>query len=150
MELILWRHAEAESGYPDALRKLTNTGQDQAKRMAVWLRAKLPENTRIIVSPATRTQQTAAALIEYFATDDTIGPGANAQAVLDAADWPSASGAVVIVGHQPTIGEIVRHLIPVIPAGLSVRTGSVWWIRSQKQDNEIEAILDAVIYPDML
>ncbi|MBX3617930.1 phosphohistidine phosphatase SixA [Nitrosomonas sp.] len=150
MELILWRHAEAENNYPDTARKLTSNGLDQAKRMADWLRAKLPENTRVIVSPTMRTQQTATALTEDFVTNAAIGPGANVQAILDAAGWPGASGAVVIVGHQPTIGEVVSHLIPVVPSGLNVRKGSVWWIRGEEKNNEIEAILHAVIYPDML
>ena len=57
MELILWRHAEAEDGAPDAARQLTEKGLDQAKRMAGWLKSKLPENTQMIVSPTRRTQQ---------------------------------------------------------------------------------------------
>ena len=34
MELILWRHAEAEDGYPDLERALTEKGHEQAKKMA--------------------------------------------------------------------------------------------------------------------
>lgn len=150
MELILWRHAEAEDSYPDTSRVLTNKGLDQAQRMANWLRTKLPEHTQVIVSPTRRTQQTATALTEHFITDGTVGPGANVQAVLNAAGWPSASGVVVIVGHQPTIGEVVHHLIPVVPAGLRVRRGSVWWIRCQEKDMGIESVLHTVMYPDML
>ena len=59
MELILWRHAEAEDGIPDAKRPLTERGQKQARKMAKWLRKRLPEDTRIIVSPALRCRQTA-------------------------------------------------------------------------------------------
>ena len=59
MELILWRHAEAEDGVPDAARELTEKGLDQAKRMSAWLKLRLPENTLIIASPTRRTQQTA-------------------------------------------------------------------------------------------
>ncbi|MEK7844656.1 MAG: histidine phosphatase family protein, partial [Pseudomonadota bacterium] len=50
MELILWRHAEAEEGIPDAERKLTEKGLGQAKRMSDWLKSKLPENTLVIAS----------------------------------------------------------------------------------------------------
>jgi phosphohistidine phosphatase len=59
MELILWRHVEVEDGVPDTERKLTNKRVGQAKSMANWLKSKLPENMRVIVSPAKRTQQTA-------------------------------------------------------------------------------------------
>ena len=34
MDLILWRHAEAEDGMPDAGRKLTEKGLKQAQQMA--------------------------------------------------------------------------------------------------------------------
>jgi phosphohistidine phosphatase len=55
MDLILWRHAEAEDGFPDQGRKLTEKGEKQAAKMAAWLKAHLPEEVRIIVSPTTRT-----------------------------------------------------------------------------------------------
>lgn len=148
MDLILWRHAEAEEGFPDTLRKLTPKGLNQANRMAAWLKQKIPENTRIIVSPAIRTQQTAQALQLNFITDSTIGPGAGADAILAAAHWPDASSAVLIVGHQPTIGEVASYLISSIPAGLRVKKGSVWWIRSQLRDKTIESELHAVMYPE--
>jgi phosphohistidine phosphatase len=150
MELILWRHAEAEDGVPDAARKLTEKGLDQAKRMSDWLKLELPENTLVIASPARRTQQTAMALRSDFATNDKIGIGASVNNILTAANWPNAQGAVVIVGHQPTLGEVASYLIPVIPSGLSVKKGSVWWIRYQKKENIIESVLHAVIYPEML
>lgn len=150
MELILWRHAQAEEGYPDTARQLTAKGMDQAKRMSDWLRKKLPENTRVIVSPSLRTQQTAMALTEDFITDRTIGPGASIQAVLSAANWPDAEGAVVIVGHQPTLGEVASYLVPVIPSDARVKKGSVWWIHSQEKDNAIKSVLQVVMYPEML
>ena len=37
MDLILWRHAEAEPGAPDHGRRLTPKGEKQAARMAAWL-----------------------------------------------------------------------------------------------------------------
>ena len=87
MELILWRHAEAEDGVLDAERKLTNKGLRQAKSMADWLKAKLPENSRVIVSPTKRTQQTAMALGCGFETSREIAPGASADMILAAAGW---------------------------------------------------------------
>ncbi|MBS0497736.1 MAG: phosphohistidine phosphatase SixA [Proteobacteria bacterium] len=150
MELILWRHAEAEDGFPDGARQLTGKGLDQARRMADWLKPKLPENTRIIVSPARRAQQTAMALESDFVTESALAPGASAHAVLAVAGWPVAGGVVVIVGHQPTLGEIAGCLIPVIPAGLQVKKGSVWWIRNEEKDGVIEPKLHTVIYPEML
>ena len=46
MELILWRHAEAEPGEPDLGRKLTAKGEKQARRVAEWLQTRLPQTAR--------------------------------------------------------------------------------------------------------
>ena len=37
MDLILWRHAEAEVGSDDLARRLTVRGAKQARQMAAWL-----------------------------------------------------------------------------------------------------------------
>ncbi len=61
IDLILWRHAEAEDGdgnTPDAKRRLTARGEKQARKMAAWLTARLPHNATVLVSPTERTQQT--------------------------------------------------------------------------------------------
>src|SRR5687767_291721 len=57
MDLILWRHAEAEDGLPgapDAGRELTARGRRQAMKMAGWLDRNLPSGCRILCSPARR------------------------------------------------------------------------------------------------
>ena len=147
MDLILWRHAEAEDGFPDSARNLTKKGIDQARRMADWLRSELPDDAVMIVSPAQRTQQTAQALRNDFITKDEIGPGASVKDILDAIGWPDASGAVIVVRHQPSLGAVEKELIPVIPAGLRMKKGSVWWIRCQGKDHA-EPVLHVVKYPD--
>ena len=62
MDLILWRHADAEPGEPDDQRRLTAKGKKQARRAAEWLHGNLPNSARILVSPAVRAQQTASYL----------------------------------------------------------------------------------------
>src|SRR5690349_22456953 len=76
MDLILWRHAEAEAGEPDMGRRLTGKGVKQAERMATWLDAHLPDTCRVLVSPADRAQQTAQALNRKFKTVPELAPGA--------------------------------------------------------------------------
>ena len=56
MDLLLWRHAEAEDGFPDEARKLTPRGEQQAKQMAKWINKHAPKELRIIASPALRCQ----------------------------------------------------------------------------------------------
>ena len=54
MELILWRHADAEDSSPDLDRELTDKGRKQAARVADWLTPRLSPDIRILVSPAAR------------------------------------------------------------------------------------------------
>ena len=65
MDLVLWRHAEAQDwveGCDDMARTLTSRGDKQASRRAKWLDRQIPDTTRILVSPARRSEQTAMAL----------------------------------------------------------------------------------------
>ncbi len=149
MELILWRHAEAENGTPDTARRLTSKGIDQAARMAKWLNAKLPDNAHIIVSPAQRAQQTAAALGKPFLTDENVGLSATVKGVLAAANWPSVKGAVVIIGHQPTLGGVATSLIPDDPMVLNFQTGELKWFNSTDEQGAITSKLKHDIYPEM-
>src|SRR5512140_2504847 len=111
MDLILWRHADAEPGVPDAARRLTPKGERQAEKMGAWLDRHLPEDTRILVSPAVRAQQTALGLGRKFRTVEEVAPGASAAAVLAAAGWPGGRETVLVVGHQPTLGEVAALLL---------------------------------------
>src|SRR5687767_4529319 len=104
MDLILWRHADAEDGDDDMARALTGKGAKQAARMAAWLDTRLPKSARVIVSPALRAQQTAEPLARMAATSNDVAPGVAPAAILKAAGWPRGNGTVVVVGHQPTLG----------------------------------------------
>ncbi len=150
MELILWRHAEAEDGVPDSTRNLTDKGLKQARVMAEWFEPRLPKNTRILVSPTKRTQQTATALGGDFETVKEIGPGASTKSIFAAAGWPDAKGAVVIVGHQPTLGEVAAFLMSGDPGSWNIRKGAVWWFSHKMKGNVAEVVLHTSISPDML
>lgn len=149
MDLILWRHAEAEDGIPDLERALTGKGRKQAGRMADWLNPRLPEDIRILASPALRTVQTAQALGRTFEQVAGIAPGASVDAVLDAAGWPHASRPVLIVGHQPVLGQVAARLLVGQPLELSIRKAAVWWFQGRERAGS-EVALRAVVNPDWL
>jgi len=148
MDLILWRHAEAEDGSPDNARELTLKGQKQAAKTAAFLKPRLPDEHRVLVSPAFRTIQTASALTEHFTLAPTIAPGASAQAVLQAARWPDEGGTVLIVGHQPTLGEVAVQLLGCEAGSISIRKSAIWWFNLR--ENSPQATLRLVITPDFL
>jgi phosphohistidine phosphatase len=150
MELILWRHAEAVDGQPDLARELTPKGVKQAKAIARWLTSRLPRQTRIIVSPAERTRQTAAALTDDFEIDRQLAPGAPPTAVLAASGWPEHRGAVLIVGHQPTLGMAAALVIAGEPMAWSIKKGAIWWLSHRVRGEHPQVVLRAVISPDLL
>lgn len=150
MDLILWRHAEAADGAPDHARKLTVKGVKQAEKIAAFLHQHLPDGTRILVSPATRTQQTAAALTNRFTLAPAIAPGASAQDVLQAAHWPNANGTVLVVGHQPTLGEVAAQLLGCNDCLLNIKKGALWWFSRRERDGLAQITLRLVIAPDFL
>ena len=150
MELILWRHADAVDSLPDSERPLSDKGLKQAERMADFLRSRLPQHTRILVSPAKRAQQTALALTKHFITEPAIAPNCSAQALLKAANWPRAEGSVLIVGHQPVLGAVAAKLLCTSASSLSVKKGAAWWLSSDNNEDDERATLRLLISPDFL
>ena len=137
MDLLLWRHADAfdaRAGEDDLQRALSPKGLEQAARMARWLQRVLPDDTRIIASPALRTQQTAQALGRPVETVPALVSGAAVPAVLQAAQWPQARRTVLVVGHQPTMGLVAAWLMSGQPQYWWVQKAAVWWLRSERDE----------------
>ncbi len=150
MDLVLWRHAEAEDGTPDSGRRLTKRGRKQAKKMAEWLDARLPGKARLVVSPAARARETADALGRKYAPNPAVDVDASADDVLQAAGWPDRGGTVVVVGHQPTLGEVAARLLSGHETEWSVRKGAIWWFSARERGGGVEVVLTAVIPPELL
>jgi phosphohistidine phosphatase len=153
MELILWRHAEAEDPSPggsDGDRVLTRKGVKQSERMAAWLQSRIADDWQILVSPAKRALQTVKPLDRKFEVSDAIGTGTTSAALIRATGWPDAKRNVLVVGHQPTLGEVAAELLGVEEGGLSVRKGSIWWLVTRNRDGSEETVLKAVMEPELL
>jgi phosphohistidine phosphatase len=150
MDLILWRHADAEPGEPDMERKLTGKGTKQAARIAEWLEPRLPDRCRIIVSPARRAQQTALALTRKFKTKDEIAPDVPPQSVLEAAQWPDGDDPVLVVGHQPTLGRVAALLLANQDVEWSIPKGGIWWLSNRARSRGPQVALRVAIAPDFV
>ena len=147
MDLLLWRHAEAEDGFPDLKRKLTAHGEKQAAQMAEWIKKQAPKTLRILVSPAVRGQQTAKTLGLPFETDKRLGTDSDAAHLLAAAGWPNGKGApaVLVVGHQPTLGQSAALLLSGAEADWSIKKGAVWWFTNRTRHGETQTVLRAAV-----
>ena len=161
MDLILWRHAEAEEGGereksghsredPDLSRPLTKRGQKQAKHLGDWLRPRLPPDLHILVSPALRTRQTADALGLPYETSRRLAPDAGVADLLAAARWPDASQAVLLIGHQPTLGRLAALLLSGQEANWSIKKGALWWFSNRIRKDETQTVLRIAISPELL
>ena len=154
MDLVLWRHADAEPGEPDEKRRLTAKGKKQARRAAEWLHASLPNSARILVSPAVRAQQTAACLAELshrkLRTVAALAPGASADEILQIVDWPNASGCIVVVGHQPALGWVASRVLANKDLPWSIKKAGIWWLQTRTAAEPSEISLRAVVNPDLL
>jgi phosphohistidine phosphatase len=153
VDLILWRHAEAlemRELHDDLERALTPKGERQAQRMAEWLNRQLPASTRVLVSPARRAQQTAAALDRRLKTLPALAPDGTVEALLHAVRWPESREPVLVVGHQPTLGLAAAYLLAGLAQPWAVRKGAVWWLRAREREGVRQVVLHAVMAPDLV
>lgn len=160
-QLILWRHAEAEdltlpASVPrisarrmaDLERQLTRHGRSQARTMAAWLRSRMPEDARVLVSPARRCIETVRALTKKFEEVSALGPARSASDLLRTIGWPDFDGTVVVVGHQPTLGRVAALLITGEESNWSVKKGAIWWIARREREDATQHVIRTVIAPD--
>ena len=153
MDLILWRHAEAQElgeGQDDLKRDLTSRGEKQAARMANWLDRQLPDGARILVSPSRRTEQTAQALQRKYKLRPELGPDATVAQLLELVQWPDAKHPVVVVGHQPTLGQTIAHLLGLPLSEVSVKRGAIWWLRSRERETGSQTVVVTVQSPEVM
>jgi len=153
MDLILWRHAEAfelRELTDDLDRALTPKGERHAQRMADWLNRQLPAGTRVLVSPARRAQQTAAALDRRTKTVPAVAPDGTVEGLLAAARWPDAREPVLVVGHQPTLGLVAGYLLSGSTTPWTLRKGAVLWLRSREREGQLQVLLHAALGVDLI
>lgn len=107
-ELILLRHAHAEPALPgraDADRPLSPRGQAEAEAAADWLKAHELRPSRVLCSPARRTRETLARVLELLGYSDVryepriydALPGT----LMTVLDEHVEVDRVLMVGHNP-------------------------------------------------
>ena len=112
MRLFLIRHADAESGEPDELRRLSSEGHEQARALGKQLADEGIRPDALLTSPLLRARETGEALAEALACTseptDALAPGASATTVREAVE--GRGDTVIVVGHQPDCSQIAAEL----------------------------------------
>lgn len=157
MDLILWRHAEAEDWLLgdettrlDMDRSLTQRGEKQASRMAAWLDRQLPEGARILVSPARRCEQTALALGRKYKIRSELSPDATPAQLMELVQWPGNKYPVLVIGHQPVLGQTIAQLLALKETECAVKKGALWWLRNRDRDGYSQTVVVTVQSPELM
>jgi phosphohistidine phosphatase len=158
INLFIWRHAEAEDSSPDLARPLTARGQRDAARVAKALARHVDEKSFVVCSPAVRARETVAPLIARVSAqleiDPRLAPDTDVEAVLNALEAAIASchddPTMVMVGHQPWVGQLARRLLTDEHGHWSVKKASAWWLVRRSRDGSAEWTLKSVLDPELV
>ncbi len=115
MELWLLRHAHAPwtTAVPDLERPLDSKGRKQASSLGQWLQSQAFQPDLVVVSPATRTQETAALALDGRGPSPTVDHRlyeASLTDLMQVIQGLPAAGKVLVVAHNPGFDQLVRTL----------------------------------------
>jgi phosphohistidine phosphatase len=127
-ELLLLRHGIAEERHPDrpdAGRGLTPAGRRRTAAVLERLVAAGLRADRLLSSPFCRARQTAelalaAGLATQLELAEALAPGGDPLPLL-AAGWPPSVRRLLLVGHEPDLGELASRLIGAAPGAIRLR-----------------------------
>jgi phosphohistidine phosphatase len=118
--------------------------------MGQWLDRQLPEGVRVISSPAIRCEQTVKNLGRKVKFKSELHPEGSLDDLLVTAGWPDSKMSVLVVGHQPVLGQAIAYLLGLPNGECSVRKGAVWWLRSRVRDGHTQTVIVSVQTPELL
>jgi phosphohistidine phosphatase len=123
MQLLVIRHAKAENaldfaqtGQPENLRPLTESGRRKMQRAAAGLLSEVEFIDVLAASPLLRTRQTAEIVAEAYVGRvvmelDALAPGGDADELLSWLRGHRDVSVVAIVGHEPSLGEFIGRML---------------------------------------
>lgn len=122
--VMLLRHAIAEEhavDRSDAERRLTGEGKRKLREVVAGMRALGLPVEAILTSPLRRARETAAILADAYGlgddvvTCDALAPGGDLDDVFAALAPCGRAAGIVLVGHEPGMGELASTLVAGTP-----------------------------------
>ena len=143
-QLWLLRHGEAEphGARPDAERRLTPRGEDQARTAGAALAALELTFQHVYTSPKVRARETAVLAAESLGVEPIeiagLAEGFGAEDARELLGTAAADERVLIVGHNPDFEQIVHDLTG---ARVDFKKGGVAGVRLDGTRGELVALL---------
>lgn len=154
MKVILMRHGEAHSGSPDEKRELTDRGQADIERMALFIKQTGWPIQEICHSPLVRTTQTAQILSQTLNSKTTpetrLQPASGISDILDLLSDFLPNDSIIWVLHMPDVAQIVADLLGVSPSNLYFSPGTALALNIRPAHPLENSMLAWAIQPDLL
>jgi phosphohistidine phosphatase len=160
MNLYILRHAIAvEPGSPayedDSQRPLMTKGVNKMKQIAVGLRYLEAEVDLILSSSHLRAQQTAAILAKTYGIQDKLivtpallPEAPTSQIISEINEKYSQLKNIVLVGHQPFLGNLISTLISGDPTlNIMLKKGGICRLSIEQLHNDRCATLEWLLFP---
>lgn len=119
-ELLILRHAKSDwksDAATDFERPLAKRGKKDAPRIGAWLYREGLTPDAVVSSPAERARETTLKVCKgldfkkkAIAWDDAVYAAELADLLAVLARCPADAGTVLLIGHNPGLEELVRHL----------------------------------------
>jgi phosphohistidine phosphatase len=153
MKVHFIRHAQAverSADLPDEQRSLTCRGRKRFRLVAARLKKTGIDPDYIITSPKVRAVQTAEILAETLRfsgevqVSAALATGPDLAALGDILGRSKTANEIVIVGHEPGLGEAVGELLKLSPP-CSLTKGSVVTLNVSLRQSGISAELESIV-----
>lgn len=134
MQIYLLRHAIAEDpkpGMPDSERALTSEGERKLRDILKRAKGGGLDPTKILSSPFRRAFETAnlaAKALDFpesIITTKTLVPSSNAQETWDEIRLYKGEPSLLLVGHEPAMGQMTGYLLGVPELQIDFKKGAM-------------------------
>jgi phosphohistidine phosphatase len=71
-------------------------------------------------------------------------------ALLELVQWPHSKSLILVIGHQPTLGQTIARLLGLHESDCAIKKGAVWWLRTREREGQIQTVVVTVQSPEML
>jgi phosphohistidine phosphatase len=155
-DLYILRHGIAEprqQGLADEDRQLTKKGREKLGRVLSRARAAKVSPKLILTSPLARALQTAEAAAKALGPElkviasEALVPGAAPEAVWDEVRKHASKGPLMLVGHEPLLGETVSFLAGVEAGIVNLKKGALACMNIDPKRKRPEGALEWLLTP---